>query len=131
MSGDRPAMFTSAFPILATPDLPRALGFYRDLLDGEVSYQFPDEGPPAYVWLDIGTTHLGMGEDTRAEAEPGYGRITLWVYAEDCDTAVERLRAAGVAIVEEPSDQPWGERIARVHDPDGNEVIIGSRRAAG
>ena len=29
-------MFDELFPILSTPDLARALGFYRDLLDGEV-----------------------------------------------------------------------------------------------
>jgi lactoylglutathione lyase len=38
------------------------------------------------------------------------------------------LRDAGVVILEEPTDQPWGERVARVQDPDGNEVIIGARR---
>jgi uncharacterized glyoxalase superfamily protein PhnB len=31
----------------------------------------------------------------------------------------------------EPADQPWGERVARVLDPDGNEVIIGQRAVAG
>jgi lactoylglutathione lyase len=30
-------------------------------------------------------------------------------------------------VLEEPADQPWGERIARVPDPDGNMVIIGAR----
>jgi lactoylglutathione lyase len=54
----------------------------------------------------------------------------MWVYADDCDAAVDRLRAGGVRVLQEPEDQPWGERIARVHDPDGNEVIIGSRSSA-
>jgi lactoylglutathione lyase len=48
------------------------------------------------------------------------------VYTDDCDAAVVRLRNGGVRIVEEPCDQPWGERVARVLDPDGNTVIIGS-----
>lgn len=26
-----------------------------------------------------------------------------------------------------PADQPWGERLARVSDPDGNMVLIASR----
>ncbi len=39
----------------------------------------------------------------------------------------DRLRGAGVTIVEEPVDQPWGERVARVRDPDGNDVLIGQR----
>ena len=56
-------------------------------------------------------------------------RFSLWVYGEDCDAAVEHLREAGVRILEEPADQPWGERIARVADPDGNVVIVGQRDA--
>jgi uncharacterized glyoxalase superfamily protein PhnB len=52
------------------------------------------------------------------------------VYADDCDAAVDRLRAAGVVITKEPADQPWGERTARVEDPDGNEVVIGARPQA-
>jgi len=47
--------------------------------------------------------------------------------ADDCDAAVERLRGGGATIVEEPVDQPWGERVARVLDPDGNLVLVGQR----
>ena len=119
-------MFTSAFPILSTPDPQRALGFYRDLLDGKVGYQFPPDGDPGYVGLELGASHLGIGLDPTATAGPEGQRMSLWIYADDCDAAVDRLRAAGVAVIDEPADQPWGERIARVHDPDGNVVIIGS-----
>ncbi len=119
-------MFTQLFPILTTPDLDRALRFYRDLLGGTVTYQFPPENEPGYVAIDLGRSHLGIGR----QDQPGdlvNNRIALWVYADDCDAAVDLLRAAGVTIVEEPADQPWGERVARVLDPDGNEVIIGAR----
>jgi lactoylglutathione lyase len=120
-------VFTEAFPIIATADLERALGFYRDLLDGRVEYRFPPDGQPVYVALNVGSSHLGIAED--AEAQPGAGgqRLALWVYAEDCDAAVERLRAGAATVTEEPADQPWGERVARVLDPDGNEVIVGQR----
>jgi lactoylglutathione lyase len=30
-------------------------------------------------------------------------------------------------VTEEPAEQPWGERVARVLDPDGNEVIVGQK----
>jgi lactoylglutathione lyase len=36
-----------------------------------------------------------------------------------------------VTIVEDPVDQPWGERVARVLDPDGSVVHIGQRSAGG
>ena len=120
-------MFSTLFPILATRDLAGSLGFYRDLLGGTVAYEFPGpDGEPAYVALDIGDAHLGIGGDPDLSDGPS-ARFSLWVYTGDCDAAVERLRAAGVTIVEEPADQPWGERVARVLDPDGNLVLIGQR----
>jgi lactoylglutathione lyase len=126
-------MFTSLFPILSTPDLNRALAFYRDRFGGVVSYEFPGpDGEPAYVGLDIGSSHLGIGlEATSPVGRDARRGVSLWVYADDCDAAIERLRAAGVEIVEEPTDRPWGERVARVRDPDGNEVIVGARLPAG
>jgi len=33
-------------------------------------------------------------------------------------------------VLSEPEDQPWGERVARVTDPDGNVMVIGQRAAA-
>lgn len=92
-----------------------------------MSYQFPPEGEAVYVALEIGSSHLGLGLDpTLADAAADGPRFALWVYADDCDAAVERVRAGGAPVVEEPVDQPWGERVALVHDPDGNVVIIGS-----
>lgn len=120
-------MFTELFPIVTTADLSRALGFYRDALGGTVSYEYPGEdGAPVYVGIDIGSSHVGIGLSADA-GEARRGPISLWIYADDCDAAVERLRGHDVRIVEEPRDQPWGERVARVSDPDGNEIIIGQR----
>jgi lactoylglutathione lyase len=96
-----------------------------------VTYEFPGpDGQPGYVGMELGSSHLGIGRDPEAPAEASE-RFTLWVYADDCDSAVERLRAAGVTVAEEPADQPWGERVARVLDPDGNLVIVGQPAAAG
>ena len=39
-------MFQELFPILSTPDLPRAMRFYRDLLGCEVEYRFAAGGEP-------------------------------------------------------------------------------------
>jgi lactoylglutathione lyase len=122
-------VFSSLFPILTTADLAAALGFYRDLLGASVTYEFPGpDGEPGYVGLELGDSQLGIGRDPAAGAGPS-ARFALWVYTEDCDAAIARLRAAGTEIVEEPTDQPWGERVARVHDPDGNLVIVGQQGA--
>jgi lactoylglutathione lyase len=120
-------MIESAFPIISTPDLTRALGFYSDLLGGTVAYRFPDEGDAEYVGLDLGSSHIGIGVDPNLEADATPQRFSLWVYVDDCDAVVDTLRAAATPILEEPVDQPWGERMARVADPDGNMVMIGAR----
>jgi Glyoxalase/Bleomycin resistance protein/Dioxygenase superfamily len=74
-------MFQEVFPILSTGDLPRAVRFYRDLLGFEVTYQFPPEGEPGYVALDLGRSHLGIGADPDAggrEAAADGQRFALW-----------------------------------------------------
>jgi lactoylglutathione lyase len=121
-------MYEEVFPILATPDLGRTLGFYRDRLGATVSYQFPAEGDAVYIGLDLGQSHLGISQ-LDEQGETVNDRVTFWVYATDCDAAIEQLRAAGVPVLEEPANQPWGERMATVADPDGNRVIIASRGA--
>jgi lactoylglutathione lyase len=117
----------SIFPILVTRNLSAELGFYRDLLGATVTYEFPGpDGEPGYVGLQLGPSHLGIGRDPELTDGPS-ARFSLWAYVEDCDAAVARLRTAGVTVVDDPADQPWGERIARVLDPDGNTVILGQR----
>ncbi|HET6532320.1 MAG TPA: VOC family protein [Actinoplanes sp.] len=114
-------MFTEAFPMLTVPNLPDTVAFYRDLLGFRESYRFPPEGDPMFVTLRLNTSELGLGAGEVDGPTAGYA---LCVYADDCDAAVERLRAAGTPITEEPADMPWGERMARVTDPAGNEIVL-------
>ena len=105
------AKVTQVFPIVSTTDMARALGFYGDLLGGTVAYEFPGpDGGVVYAGLDIGQSHLGIGLVADLHAAPPPRAISLWIYTDDCDAAVARIRAAGTTITEEPTDQPWGER---------------------
>jgi uncharacterized glyoxalase superfamily protein PhnB len=116
-------MFTEAFPILTVRDLPAVLDFYTGLLGFQESYRFPDAGAAQFVTVKLGRSELGLGA---GEAEPA-ASFSLCVYTGDCDAAIANLRAAGTPVIEEPSDQPWGERMARVTDPAGNEIVIVAR----
>lgn len=120
-------MFDDVFPIITTPDLAKALTFYRDQLGGTVTYQFPEQGDPVYVGLELGPSHLGIGQDPTAQRGGEGQRLSLWVYVQDCDKAFEQLHAAGVKTVQDPADQPWGERMAIVEDPDGNTISLGQK----
>jgi lactoylglutathione lyase len=119
------------FPMLSVADLPRSLRFYRDALGGERSYQFPEEGDPAFVVLRFGESELGIGG--LGDEPPLHGqalrpvqghRVELCAYVSDLDAAVERLKGEGTPVLFEPSEMPWGERIAYVSDPDGNLLML-------
>jgi uncharacterized glyoxalase superfamily protein PhnB len=115
------------FPILTSADLPRLLPFYTDVLGGELVYQFPPEGAPAYVSVRFGKASVGLGHDPDFSPTAGRPPIALWLYTDDLDALVAAIRAAGARITQEPSDQPWGEREARAEDPDGNHLYLGQR----
>jgi predicted enzyme related to lactoylglutathione lyase len=119
-------VITESFPILSVADLERSLGFYRDLLGGIVDYAFPDDAPQ-FVTLKLGNSALGLGATTGGVPGPAGTGYTLCAYVADCDAAVRAIREAGHEVREEPSDQPWGERIARAGDPDGYEVLLVAR----
>jgi lactoylglutathione lyase len=112
-----------AFPILQVADMPRSLAFYRDLLGFAVTFAFPAEGEPQFVTLAIDGGELGLGA---TDAPVQSASTALWLYADDVDGAVAHLREAGVRVVAEPADRPWGERVASVADPDGYTVHLGA-----
>jgi len=47
-------------------------------------------------------------------------------FVDDVDAVFEDARASGAPIVGEPKDEPWGERVAHLRDPDGNLVHLGA-----
>ena len=113
-----------AFPILQTPGLGRARSFYVERLGFEERYRFPADGRVTFVVVGLGPFDLGLSEAN--EAGPP-GRVALWLYTDDVDREIDALREAGVHVAREPEDMEWGERMASVLDPDGNEVFIGQR----
>ena len=116
--------FRDAFPIFHTPDIERLAAFYCDQLGFERGYRFPDEGDAAFLVVTLGDLSIGL---TQTKEPDEVGRVDLWLYTDDVDREVERLRENGATVVDEPADREWGERMATVTDPDGNFLHVGSR----
>ena len=117
------------FPILSAVDFAASVAFYRDLLGGLVVYRFPEDDP-VFVTLALGESEVGIGGVSDApmhgqrQRPAGGHRMELCVYVEDVDELVQAARARGAPVMLEPTDQPWGERIAYIADPDGNLVML-------
>ena len=73
---------------------------------GGVAFKFSPEGP----WSGTMKAPATSGAENP---------IVLNVPCRKVDELTERARAAGATIASEPEDMFWGERIARIVDPDG------------
>ncbi|WP_229073453.1 glyoxalase/bleomycin resistance/extradiol dioxygenase family protein [Actinoplanes sp. DH11] len=121
------AAFRDAHPIIYVEDLEAALAFYRDQLGFAETYRFGE-----FVSLALGTSVISVVQVTDGQTgshglpiRPGAGhQFELCVYTDDVDAAVAEFRERGVPVLVEPADQPWGERMAYVADPDGHPVMI-------
>jgi lactoylglutathione lyase len=122
-------VISRAFPVAYSSDVERAAEFW-ELLGFERFYELPGpDGRLGYVGLRCGTSELAVTHNDWARQryglEPGEGpRFEMYLYVDDLDALVERLRENGVQVLRVPEDMPWGERIASVVDPDGNPVAL-------
>lgn len=123
-------MLSSSFPILYVDDLRTSLRFYCQLLGFEEIYRFPPTGDPGYASLALGADKIGLsdagypGRHGKPQ-RPITGRpFELCVETSDVDAFIASVREAGAPVLAEPEDQPWGERVAYLEDPDGNPIHV-------
>jgi uncharacterized glyoxalase superfamily protein PhnB len=81
--------------------------------------------PEGRMWhgeLKLGDGHVYLGEPGGDYRNPKRVGLTslVYVYVEDVDAHRARAAAAGATIVEEPHDEPYGERRYAAEDPEGH-----------
>ncbi len=82
----------------------------------------------AEMALEDGVVMMGSpGGDFRNPKHLGQVTQSLYVYVDDPDAHCARARAAGAEIVEEPADQPYGDRRYGACDPEGHHWYFASR----
>ncbi|MEU8205465.1 VOC family protein [Streptosporangium sp. NPDC049046] len=110
-------------PIIVTPDLDRLRAFYERLFGATEVSRFPDDGPVFFVSLKLGDSELGLVSEAAADLSAPQ-RILLSVQVDDVDGLLDRVESVGGRVLGPSNDMPWGERVAHVHDPDGNKVNL-------
>ena len=119
-----------AFPVVFASQVARTASFYEKL-GFERHFQLPAEGDPGYVGLRRAEYEIAVVAAEWPEQQYGLAtgdrvRFEMFVYVDDVDGTVDKLRAFGMAVLREPAPMPWGERVAYVSDPDGNPVALAS-----
>jgi catechol 2,3-dioxygenase-like lactoylglutathione lyase family enzyme len=124
---------STCFVQVQDPDA--ALAFYRDQLGLDVRN---DVGKGDYRWITVGsdsqpdvaivlTNYVDGGPDDAATVAALLAKGAMngvHFHSDDLDGTFARLRDAGVEVVEEPKEKPWGTRDCAVRDPSGNLVQI-------
>ena len=103
---------------IATADVAAARRFYQEVLGLGL---LMDQG-----WIATYGSREKAGVQVSIMSEGGSGTPVpdLSIEVDDLDTALARMKAAGVAIEYGPADEPWGVRRFYVRDPFGKLVNI-------
>jgi uncharacterized glyoxalase superfamily protein PhnB len=130
---------------VAVDDHDKALSFYCDTLGLEVRNDVSYEG---MRWVTVGAPSQpdvsivleppscdpnASPADRQAVAELLAKGLLHGVNlaTEDCDKAFERIREAGAEVIQEPTDQPYGQRDCAFRDPAGNLIRLIQARQPG
>ena len=107
---------------ISVTDIDRAVAFYRDVVGLNFLFQVPGQ-PMAFFECGGVRLYLGIPSDPRYKANS-----FLYYRVEDIDAAYERLKAKGVAFLNEPrlihktdESELW---MTGFQDPDGNYAQI-------
>jgi PhnB protein len=86
------------------------------------------EGVVEHTTLEIGTSHLEMGE---AQGPYQPMKSMFYLYVPNADAVYRAAITAGAVSVHEPKDQPYGDRVGAVKDIFGNEWFISTHLGQG
>jgi predicted enzyme related to lactoylglutathione lyase len=103
--------------VVSVAQLPSALGFYRDVL----GLQGEDDAGFARLTTGIDEWELLLHERPSA---PSDASVAVSFAVPDLDATCRSWAERGGVVVDQPADQPWGERMAVVRDPDGHLVCL-------
>lgn len=60
----------------------------------------------------------------QVEQLPSGDGVYVYFECDDLDEKVAELKTLGIRFDQDPTDQPWLWREARLKDPDGNQLIL-------
>ena len=86
----------------------------------EVGRRHEEGGRLDHAFVRIGEVLIEMGDVAESEPRRAYG---FYMYTDDVDAVYHRAVAAGAVSLLPPADQPFGDRMAVLRDPFGNNWI--------
>ncbi|OHD56331.1 MAG: hypothetical protein A2Y33_12045 [Spirochaetes bacterium GWF1_51_8] len=113
-------------PLIVVEDIARSRAFYENTLGMKVKMDFGQnvafEGDFA-IHLKSHFDSLTGKQGIAPGSKPH--NFELYFESEDLENDYRRLMESGAEVCHDLREQPWGQRVFRVYDPDGHIVEIG------
>ncbi|MDE3168998.1 MAG: VOC family protein [Acidobacteriota bacterium] len=113
--------FRSVTPHLNPDDSAPFIEFLEKAFGGVEIYRAQPADRILHAQVRVGDSIISMG-DAHGPFQPMPS--TLHLYVPNADDLYERALRAGAQSIQAPTDQPYGDRSAGVHDPFGNRWFI-------
>jgi PhnB protein len=121
-----PEGYNAVTPYLIIKGAAQAIEYYKKVFGATVAVRMdgPD-GRIGHAELKIGNSHIMLADEHpemghRSPLSVGDSPVSMLVYVEDVDAAVERAVAAGAKILKPVKDQFYGDRSGFIQDPFGH-----------
>ena len=118
-----PEGYHTVTPYLTVRGVARLIDFLKQAFGAEekVPPMKQPDGRIMHAEVRIGDSIVMMGEPTdQSQQMPA----SIHLYVDDTDSTYQRALQAGAASLREPEDQFYGDRMAGVKDPSGNQWWI-------
>ena len=123
----------SVTPHLVVRGAARAIDFYKEALGAAEIMRLPAPGGMlAHAEIRLGDSKVFLvdefpeprGEGVGSPHQLGSTTVTIHLFVDDVDAAIQRASAAGAKITMPPTDMFWGDRYGRILDPFGHSWSI-------
>ncbi|HET6650807.1 MAG TPA: VOC family protein [Candidatus Limnocylindria bacterium] len=133
MHGDEPASRADVeqlVVVITTAAFDASLAFYRDVIGLEVVEEWTDAGHGATLSAG-GPARVELIDLPERAQRVNTDSLFIGLQVSAIEGIHERAAAAGVEIVREPADRPWGGRGLVIRDPNGVALNVYTAYDAG
>ena len=116
--------------VLAVEDASGAIDFYKRAFGAKERMRMDAPGGKiAHAELEIGDSLIMLSDpfpqsNVKPPNEAGTSTMSIFMYSEDVDAAIEQAVNAGATLTTPAEDMFWGDRFGTVTDPYGHQWSI-------
>lgn len=129
-----PQGYNSVTPYLVVKGAAKAIEYYKKVFGATEVMRLPGPGDRiGHAELKIGNSHIMLADEFpemghHGPSALGNSSVSILLYVEDVDSAVERAVADGAKILKPIEDQFYGDRSGFILDPFGHRWGVATHK---